>query len=227
MSQPKFSAEVPRNMSCAGCYEPETQTSKLLRCARCRTAAYCGKACQRRAWNSHKNYCKLQSEMSRSLPGRGTLARAQISALRKWCSSHHKLLIYSAVHAMHLHELPEHILRRTHMLIIEISRSQSRSLVFHDAYLGDMAENGVEQRLIDALLERADKVAEDGLQNFTIALHCGEFRHLLPIICRVPTAFAHSLRYGPPDRDWTGFLARAINNLLGPQDYTRLRRLQL
>lgn len=47
-----MSAAPPRACDFCG-----SEAEKLLRCTRCRQAAYCGPACQRSAWGSHKASC--------------------------------------------------------------------------------------------------------------------------------------------------------------------------
>ena len=61
---------------CAGCGERlDSRGKKLLACARCKAAVYCGKDCQKQAWPTHKKYCRAPSEPLLSFkPGAGTHA---------------------------------------------------------------------------------------------------------------------------------------------------------
>ncbi len=43
--------------ACAVCGATEVDGTKLLCCGRCKDAHYCGVACQRAAWPSHKAAC--------------------------------------------------------------------------------------------------------------------------------------------------------------------------
>lgn len=48
---------------CAGCGERlDSRGKKLLACARCKAAVYCGKDCQKQAWPTHKKYCRAPSD---------------------------------------------------------------------------------------------------------------------------------------------------------------------
>ena len=48
---------------CAGCGERlDGRGKKLLACARCKNAIYCGKDCQKQAWPTHKKYCRAPSD---------------------------------------------------------------------------------------------------------------------------------------------------------------------
>ena len=51
---------------CAGCGERlDGRGKKLLACARCKNAIYCGKDCQKKAWKTHKKYCRAPGDASR------------------------------------------------------------------------------------------------------------------------------------------------------------------
>ena len=41
---------------CSRCFEAAQETA-LLRCGRCRTVFYCGKACQKADWPNHRKRC--------------------------------------------------------------------------------------------------------------------------------------------------------------------------
>ncbi|KAJ7643308.1 hypothetical protein DFH06DRAFT_1136742 [Mycena polygramma] len=62
--------------ACANCLRKKSElcsTQTLKHCQICNMAAYCGKACQKANWPSHKGWCKLQSlinAMSGNGPGR-------------------------------------------------------------------------------------------------------------------------------------------------------------
>lgn len=53
-------ASAARPVSVQTCLFCNTQAAKLLCCSICKTAAYCGIACQRSDWKSHKVVCKKQ-----------------------------------------------------------------------------------------------------------------------------------------------------------------------
>merc|ERR1712226_920952 len=43
---------------CAGCGEPATQ-----RCSKCKSEWYCSRECQLKQWKSHKDVCKMLTEV--------------------------------------------------------------------------------------------------------------------------------------------------------------------
>lgn len=51
-SSGQLALEAPPAARCDGCKQP---AAKLLRCARCKAAVYCSKACQIKAWPAHKS----------------------------------------------------------------------------------------------------------------------------------------------------------------------------
>lgn len=53
-----FYAVRCKGMGCAKAQDELDEGMKLLRCARCREAAYCGKECQARDWPLYKKSCK-------------------------------------------------------------------------------------------------------------------------------------------------------------------------
>ncbi|KAL0071139.1 hypothetical protein AAF712_001698 [Marasmius tenuissimus] len=46
-------------------------TGQLQRCSRCKAAYYCGQACQKRSWKSHKKICKDSPDLRFSEPSEG------------------------------------------------------------------------------------------------------------------------------------------------------------
>lgn len=49
--------------TCDQCHisEQQTPTGKLLTCGKCRSVKYCSSDCQKTAWPSHKQFCKIPS----------------------------------------------------------------------------------------------------------------------------------------------------------------------
>ena len=52
---------------CAAC---SAAGSDLLQCSRCRAVSYCGPACQRRHWRTHKAHCSVVWRVE-AVPGKG------------------------------------------------------------------------------------------------------------------------------------------------------------
>lgn len=51
-----------RGILCFRCFEP---TSKILKCANCKRAGYCSKACQKLDWAAqHKKQCKVLQQIN-------------------------------------------------------------------------------------------------------------------------------------------------------------------
>jgi len=63
----EVSREIVGAMLCHYCKKEET-TRKLKCCERCKSAFYCNRKCQRKAWKTHKTYCKAaKSNRERNL----------------------------------------------------------------------------------------------------------------------------------------------------------------
>lgn len=60
------------NLLCVGCGKAESPSLKLLTCARCRGAFYCGAACQKQSYPDHKVFCKEAARMAEAVTNQGT-----------------------------------------------------------------------------------------------------------------------------------------------------------
>ncbi|KAI9829831.1 MAG: hypothetical protein M1826_005408 [Phylliscum demangeonii] len=59
-------------LSCANCDQRESDAcSKLKRCAKCHTTAYCSRPCQKADWKTHKKTCAAQAAAAAATPSHG------------------------------------------------------------------------------------------------------------------------------------------------------------
>ncbi|KAJ7640885.1 hypothetical protein DFH06DRAFT_1215506 [Mycena polygramma] len=229
MSQTPLTAEIRAYRTCAVCYKKETKTLKFPRCSACKKPAYCSKECQRSDWKSHKKTCQMQAQNRESLPERGTLERDTLGDIKKWFSKHTQLMIYSATHAMQLHDPMNVSMVKTFMLVITLEPAPSGrhgDFVYKSVALRRMRDCGLGDTVCAALADRAGKAAEDRRHALTMYVRCGAAVYLAPITVPWCTALEHALYFGPPDNDWEGFMERAINKTLEERDAVRVSRLQ-
>ncbi|KAJ6570521.1 hypothetical protein DFH09DRAFT_1153725 [Mycena vulgaris] len=101
---------VPNKWTTRMCDLPDCKNyEKLNKCARCRTAMYCSKECQRADWVHHKPCCKLATDFPPPVDpqtgGEPPLRRH----LRLWNSRFDGSLVCAVIVALELNKHPENI----------------------------------------------------------------------------------------------------------------------
>ncbi|KAF8190366.1 hypothetical protein K438DRAFT_923652 [Mycena galopus ATCC 62051] len=212
-------SESALNHTCATCHKPETQDLKHSKCARCHKAAYCSKECQKRDWSAHKQTCELRLETHQCLfkeSALGTKVRDTLSDLEKWVSKRTQCLAYAAINAMELHNRANIPMIKTHLLVVVLEPAPSGvrgAFIYNFCALRETAD-GVTAAARAALANIPD---EGGLDRYRIVTQVcsGTTVYLATISVDLGPAI---VRYGPPNKDWKGFLERAINKTLNTND---------
>ncbi|KAJ7704164.1 hypothetical protein B0H16DRAFT_1747739 [Mycena metata] len=94
-----------RSCDLRGCKNHE----KLEKCARCRTAMYCSRECQKADWARHKPYCKMTTDFP-SIRDPANSGEAPLQRhLRLWTARFDASLICAAIVALQLNKQPSNI----------------------------------------------------------------------------------------------------------------------
>ncbi|KAJ7161972.1 hypothetical protein C8R43DRAFT_1123679 [Mycena crocata] len=102
--------QVPNKLATRTCDLRDCKNyKKLNKCARCRTAMYCSRECQKRDWADHKAMCKLATDFPPAADpetgGEPPLRRH----LRLWTARFDGSLICATIVALNLHKRPSNI----------------------------------------------------------------------------------------------------------------------
>ncbi|KAJ6620497.1 hypothetical protein B0H10DRAFT_2021813 [Mycena sp. CBHHK59/15] len=81
---------------------------KLNKCARCKTAMYCSKTCQKSDWPNHKVMCRLATQFPPPAVG-GDLEPALRRHIRLWTARFNGSLVCATIVALELNKHPENI----------------------------------------------------------------------------------------------------------------------
>lgn len=127
---------------CFHCHREGSETTPLLKCAKCKVALYCSKACQLADWNDkHKKACKK-------------LAQDYIPEFYKWIDENSSLLIFLAVAIIRKENIEKNV------LVIPFARKGGRFQIIHPLQtlaLDSLPEHNFEfshSQFVQGMLER-------------------------------------------------------------------------
>ncbi|KZV89011.1 hypothetical protein EXIGLDRAFT_772158 [Exidia glandulosa HHB12029] len=119
---------------CHQCWKRKSEGASLLVCAKCKSALYCSKECQKAAWPGHKDHCKHVASARKELrdvdvsvnpasnvpaPDMPTNGAELLSTMQAWTTKHRPLLAESLVSALDLRHDPTSHTKKTMVVLVE------------------------------------------------------------------------------------------------------------
>jgi len=173
------------------------------------TTQYCSQPCQKAHWQSHKAICQHTAAVVKqhSVPASSAQSDENIAKnLRKFTSSHARLLEWTGFQALQLKRVPSNI--RHSALLIELAPHHDPHRRFSIINTSIVPRSIVRDPLVmDEIQKRETRCRQNGgLGAAVVVIQCGDVSQVMPVEVDPPSKITWDLR-----NDWADVLRHFVD----------------